>query len=261
MLFRRRPVWESDLHVVMNHIRFFFVLAFAGYHLQAAEVRIAVAANFADAIVPLAAAFEKQTGHRVVPAFGATGKFYVQIKQGAPFEIFLAADAKHPQLLESENLALPGTRFTYATGKIALWSPKPGYVDAAVKVLEAGGFKFIAIANPEVAPYGRAAQEYLLARKLWDNLAGRVVMGQDIGQAYQFVSTGNAELGFVALSQLQSPDKKAPGSFYIVPQKYYQPLVQQAIQIKAGAAAAQFLDFLKSAAAKQVIRTYGYEVR
>ena len=105
------------------------------------------------------------------------------------------------------------------------------------------------------------AQEYLLARKLWDTLAGRVVMGQDIGQAYQFVSTGNAELGFVALSQLQSPDKKASGSFYIVPQKYYQPLVQQAIQIKAGAAAAQFLDFLKSAAAKQVIRTYGYEVR
>lgn len=244
----------------MRCVKIFAILVFS-HSLYAGEIRLAVAANFSNTIAELVPLFEKQTGHKIVPSFGSTGKFFVQIKQGAPFDVFLAADAKHPQLLESEKLAVPGTRFTYATGKIALWSTKEGFVDAGGKVLEQGAFNFIAMANPDVAPYGRAAQEYLVARKLWDSLAGRVVMGQDIGQAYQFVSTGHAELGFVALSQILAPGKKSPGSFYIVPQKYYQPLEQQAIQIKAGEAATQFLEFLKSAPAKQVIRTYGYAVR
>jgi molybdate transport system substrate-binding protein len=239
-----------------------FALCAPLYHLSADELKIAVAANFTDAISTLAPEFEKQTGHKIVPVFGATGKFYLQIKNGAPFEVFLAADIKHPRLLESEGLSVAGSRFTYATGKIVLWSPKDNFIDVAGKVLEGDIFKFVAVANPDIAPYGRATLEYLIAVKLWDKLEARRVMGQDLGQAYAFVLSGAAELGFVGLSQLQGPaKKKIPGSYFIIPQRYYKPLEQQAIQVKKSAAASEFMEFLKSPAAKKIIRLYGYEVR
>lgn len=238
-----------------------FVIACGTSGLRADELKIAVAANFTDPMATLTPEFEKQSGHKLVSVFGSTGKFYLQIKHGAPFEVFVAADVKHPRLLESENLAFAGTRFTYATGKIALWSAKDGFIDAEAKVLETGAFKFIALANPDVAPYGRAAREYLMQKKLWEALQGRITMGQDIGQTHQFVSTGHAELGFVAYSQISGPGKKLSGSAYLVPQKFYKPLEQQAIQVKDSKAAAEFLHFLKSDAAKKIIREYGYEIR
>lgn len=224
------------------------------------ELKVAVAANFAEPMQVLAPQFEKETGHKIIAAFGSTGKFYAQIENGAPFEVFLAADAKHPQLLEAGNLAVPGTRFTYATGKIVLWSPKAGFVDAEAKVLTGKAFQFIAIANPDVAPYGRAAKEYLTARRLWETLSGKITMGQDIGQTYQFVSTGNAELGFVALSQVSGPGKTISGSYFIVPQNLYKLLEQQAIQIKKTKAGEDFLQFLKKPAIRGIIRGYGYGI-
>lgn len=238
-------------------ILFFLTIGF----ISAAEIKIAVAANFTDAMQTLTPEFEKQSGHKVVPVFGATGKFYLQIKHGAPFEVFLAADIKHPRLLESENLAVQGTRFTYATGKIMLWSPKENLVDVEGKVLTGDSFKFLAIANPDVAPYGKAAREYLVSQKLWDKLQGRMTFGQDLGQAYAFVVSGNAELGFVGLSQIQGPGKKISGSYFVIPQKSYKALEQQAILIKETKASKEFIDFLKSPGAKKIIREYGYEIQ
>jgi molybdate transport system substrate-binding protein len=235
-----------------------FTLPFAT--ICADELQVAAAANFTDAVQTLAPEFEKQYGHKLVPVFGSTGKFYLQIKHGAPFEVFLAADMRHPQLLESEGLAVAGSRFTYASGKIVLWSPKENYVDTAGKVIEGSAFKFVALANPDVAPYGLAAKEYLIAQKLWNKLQGRLTLGQDIGQAFAFVQTGNAELGFVALSQIQLPGKKIPGSYYIIPSQYYKPLEQQAIQLKQTRAAREFLQFLKNDVTKKIIRGHGYTV-
>lgn len=242
---------------------FFFVIGAATLtaRLAADELKLAVAANFTDALQTLAPQFEKHSGHQLVPVFGSTGKFYLQIKNGAPFEVFLAADVRHPQLLESEGGALKGTRFTYAVGKLVLWSPRENFVDAAGKVLEGPTFKFAAIANPELAPYGRAAKEYLVAKKLWQKLQGRLSTGQDIGQTFAFVQTGNAELGFVALSQIQQPGKKNPGSYYAIPAQHYQPLEQQAIQLKDSAAATAFMRFLNTPGAKKIIRAYGYGLR
>lgn len=241
--------------------RICLLVCVTGYALTAGELKVAVAANFTDTIGALAPEFEKQSGHKVVAVFGATGKFYLQIKHGAPFEVFLAADIKHPSLLESEGLAVAGTRFTYAVGKLVLWSAREGFVDASGKVLESSSFKNIALANPDVAPYGRAAQEYLVSQNYWDALQGKVVLGQDIGQTFVFVKTGSAELGFVALSQIQQPSKKIQGSYYIIPQKTYKPLEQQAIQIKESKPAAQFLQFLKGPTAQKTIRAFGYESR
>ncbi|MED5612160.1 molybdate ABC transporter substrate-binding protein, partial [Pseudomonas sp. JH-2] len=201
----------------------------AAHAALADEVQVAVAANFTAPIQAIAKDFEKDTGHKLVASFGATGQFYAQIRNGAPFEVFLAADDTTPAKLEQEKATVPGSRFTYAIGKLALWSAKDGYVDAKGAVLKQGGFQHLSIANPKTAPYGLAATQVLDKLGLKDKLAGKLVEGQNIGQAYQFVSSGNAELGFVALSQIYKDGKVTGGSAWIVPADLYEPIRQDAV--------------------------------
>lgn len=227
------------------------------------EVQVAVATNFTAPIQAIAKDFEKDTGHKLVASFGATGQFYAQIKNGAPFEVFLAADDSTPAKLEQEKAVVPGSRFTYAIGKLALWSPKDGYVDAKGEVLKKGGFQHLSIANPKTAPYGLAATQVLDKLGLKDKLTGRIVEGQNIGQAYQFVSSGNAELGFVALSQIYKDGKVTAGSAWIVPADLYEPIRQDAVILEKGkdnAAAKALVDYLKGPKAAAVIKAYGYEL-
>jgi molybdate transport system substrate-binding protein len=225
---------------------------------SADEIRIAVATNFSSTMADLVTRFEASSDHTVLVSTGSTGNQYAQIKNGAPFAAFFAADARRPELLEEEGVAIPGSRFTYAVGRIALWSPRADYVDAEGRVLETGRFRHLAIANPELAPYGAAARAVLQRRGLWDALEGRLVQGQDIGQAYSFVFSGNAELGFVAYSQLRRPGQLIEGSYWLVPETLHQPIEQQAVLLEDLPAARAFLEFVKSAEARAIIRVYGY---
>lgn len=228
---------------------------------QADDVQVAVAANFTAPMQKIAAAFEKDTGHKAVLAFGATGKFYAQIVNGAPFEVLLAADDATPAKLEAEHRTVPGTRFTYATGKLVLWSAQDGYVDRDGQVLATGHYAHLAIANPRTAPYGAAAVETLTRLNLYDRVRGKLVQGENIAQTHQFVSTGNAPLGFVALSQVYRDGKFTAGSGWIVPANLHAPIRQDAVILARGGAnpAARALeDYLKSDKAKDIIRSYGY---
>ena len=222
------------------------------------EVRVAVATNFATVMNTLVERFEEKSGHTVLVSSGSTGGHYAQIRNGAPFEAFFAADTERPRLLESEGRAVPGSRFLYAVGRVALWSSRADYVDADGKVLETGDFRHLAIANPELAPYGAAARDVLMARGLWDGLQSRLVMGQDIGQTYSFVQTGNAELGFVAWSQLQQPGVAIAGSYWLVPESLHRPIEQEAVLLRDVPAARALVEFIKSAEAREIIRSYGY---
>jgi len=227
----------------------------------AAETRVAVAANFTEPAKEIAARFEAKTGHKAILSFGSSGQFYTQIANGAPFEVFLSADVERPQKAETEGFAVAATRFTYATGRLALWSKTPGLVDARGAVLAKGNFEKIAIADPKTAPYGLAAVESLRKLGLYDRLTPKLVTGTTITQAYQFIDTGAAELGFVALSQVVNHKQ---GSRWIVPAANHTPIDQQAVLLKTGAdnaAAKAFLQFLKTSEAKAVIRRYGYEIR
>ncbi len=223
------------------------------------EIRAAVASNFAEAIQVLAGQFEAETGHRVTLIFGATGKHYAQISNGAPFDVFFAADEHRAERLEREGAAVPGSRFTYALGKLVLWSPRKGLVDSTGSVLRHGNFRYLAIANPRLAPYGRAAQEVLQTLGLWEALQGKMVRGENIGQAFQFIRSGNAELGFVALSQVKRPGGGIKGSWWEIPRKLYTPITQQAVLLKESEAARAFLGFVKSDAARKIIQSYGYD--
>jgi len=237
--------------------------AFALGTAHADEVQVAVAANFTAPIQAIAADFEKDTGHKLVAAYGATGQFYTQIKNGAPFEVFLSADDTTPQKLESEGATVKGSRFTYAVGTLALWSAKEGYVDAKGEVLKKNEFKHLSIANPKAAPYGLAATQLLAREGLSDQVKDKLVEGQNITQAYQFVSTGNAELGFVALSQIYKDGKVTGGSAWIVPASLHDPIKQDAVILHKGkdsAAAKALVDYLKSPKAAAVIKSYGYEL-
>ena len=202
--------------------------------VQADEVQVAVAANFTAPIQAIAADFEKDTGHKLVAAYGATGQFYTQIKNGAPFEVFLSADDTTPAKLETEGDTVKGSRFTYAVGTLALWSAKEGYVDAKGKVLADNQYKHLSIANPKTAPYGLAATQVLAKQGLTDKVKGKLVEGQNITQAFQFVSTGNAELGFVALSQIYKDGKVTNGSAWIVPSALHDPIRQDAVILNKG---------------------------
>ncbi len=233
------------------------LLLFAGW-VMAEKIHVAVASNFTGAIETLSERFEAKTGHTVTLIFGSTGKHYAQIENGAPFDVFLAADVRRPQRMEQDGIALPGTRFTYAVGKVVLWSPRVGYVDPKANVLERGGFRHLAIANPTLAPYGKAAQEVLQARGVWDELSGRIVRGENIGQALQFIRSGNAELGFVAWSQVKRPGRSVEGSWWEIPQTLYSPIEQQAVLLKDSKAARAFLLYIRSDEARDVIRGYGY---
>lgn len=227
------------------------------------EVQVAVAANFAGPFQKIAAGFAADTGHKVVTIIGSTGKFYSQIKQGAPFEVLLAADVDTPKKLEEEGLAVKGQRFTYARGRLVLWSSQPGVVDGKGEVLSKGGVARLALANPKLAPYGVAAVETLNALGLYDAVAPKIVQGDNIAQAYQFVSTGNADAGFLALSQVAQPDKPSLGSWWVVPAKLYSPILQEAALLKKGeghAAAVALLTYLKGDKAKSIIKSYGYEL-
>lgn len=227
----------------------------------AAEVQVAVAANFTAPLQAIARAFAQDSGHRVVPAFGASGQLYAQIQHGAPFEVFLAADASTPARLESAGAGVPGSRFTYAIGKLVLWSAQAGYVDDQGAVLKRNQFQHLAIANPKAAPYGLAAMQTLDRLGLRQALAGKLVEGQSITQTLQFVSTGNAELGFVALSQVYQDGKIADGSAWLVPETLYQPIRQDALLLKNGEhnpAASALLEYLKGPKAAAIIQSYGY---
>jgi len=228
---------------------------------SAGETKVAVAANFTEAAREIAAKFKARTGHDASLSFGASGQFYAQIANGAPYEVFLSADAERPQKAEAEGLAVPGSRFTYATGRLVLFSKTPGLVDGRGAVLANGKFEKLSIADPKTAPYGQAAVETLTRLKLYDTLKPKIVQGASITQAFQYVRTGAAELGFVALSQVID---EPVGSRWVVPASYHAPIDQQAVLLKTGAnseAAKAFLKFLKSGEAKAIIKRYGYEVR
>ncbi|MBD8563842.1 molybdate ABC transporter substrate-binding protein [Oxalobacteraceae sp. CFBP 8763] len=230
---------------------------------HAGEVQVAVAANFAGPMEKLAEQFQKDTGHKAVVASGATGKFYAQIRNGAPFEVLLSADDETPARLEAEGQVVAKSRFTYAVGRLVLWSAKANYVDAAGAVLKTGDFTHLAIANPKTAPYGAAAVAVIDKLGLTARLQPRLVQGENIAQAFQFASTGNAELGFVAQAQVWRDGKFTAGSGWIVPATMHAPIRQDAALLTRGAknpAAQALLDYLRTDKAKALIRAYGYEV-
>lgn len=237
-------------------------LALASVSLaHAGRVQVAVAANFTAPMQKLAAQFEADTGHTAELSFGSTGKLYAQISNGAPFQILLAADDKTPARLEREGMVVSESRFTYAIGALVLWSANPGTVDAQGHALTAGSFRHLAIANPKLAPYGLAAIQTMEKLGVAQSLEPRFVQGENIGQTYQFVASGNAELGFVALSQVMVDGKIAKGSAWQVPAELHDAIRQDAVMLGSGKdnpAAAALMQYLKSDKARTVIRAYGY---
>jgi len=226
---------------------------------SAATVQVAVASNFMEPAKEIAAAFTAKTGHQATLSFGPSGQFYTQITHGAPFEVFLSADKERPQQAEKDRFSVNGTRFTYAVGRLALHSARSGFIDANGKVLARADFAHLAIADPAIAPYGLAAIESLGKLGLYDRLKPKIVQGSSIAQTFQFVQTGAAEVGFVALSQVIN---RTDGSRWVVPARLHSPIDQQAVLLKTGAnnpAAKAFMTFLKSHTARAIIRRYGYE--
>lgn len=238
-------------------------LLFMAGTLHAAQARVAVAANFAEPVKAIAAVLQKTTGHTLKITVGSTGRLYAQIRNGAPFDVLLSADTHAPAQLEADGLAQPGSRFTYATGKLVLWSSDPNRVDARGAVLETGGFRKLAIANPKTAPYGAASIEVMDKLGLSAVLKPKLVQGESIGQTYNFAFTGNAEIAFVALSQVLEGGRLKSGSVWAVPQHLYAPIRQDAVLLKSGAnneAAQALLQLLKSPDIKSLIRSHGYDL-
>lgn len=233
-------------------------LLLPGSSASAEDFIIAVASNFTAPAKTLAEQFETTTAHQVTLVFGSTGKHYAQITHGAPYDALLAADAWRPKILEDNGLAIPDSRFVYAVGKLALWSAQPGYVDADGAVLARDDFRFLAIANPDLAPYGAAALEVLQALRVWDRLQGRIVKGENIGQTFQFVHSRNAQLGFVAVAQIRGLENPVSGSMWVVPQTLYRPIEQHAVLLTDSTGAREFLAYLQSERARVVIAEFGY---
>jgi molybdate transport system substrate-binding protein len=236
-------------------------LAHAG--VLAAQAQVAVAANFAEPIKAIAAVLEKTTGHTLRLSTGASGAFYTQIRNGAPFDVFLSADNERPEQLEKDGLALPGSRFTYATGKLVLWSAKAGRVDDQGAVLKAADLGKVAYANPKTAPYGAAAAQVLDKLGLRGTITPKLVQGESIGQTFNFVKTGNADVGFVAMSQVLEGGRLKEGSMWAIPQANYDPIRQDAVLLKKGAdneAAKALLRLLQSPNIRDLIRSYGYDI-
>jgi molybdate transport system substrate-binding protein len=228
---------------------------------QAAEVGVAVASNFMAPMQKIAQAFEQDTGHKAILSFGSTGSFYAQIKNGAPFQVLLAADAQTPLRLEKEGLGVAGSRVTYATGKLVLWSRQPGLVDDQGAVLRSGRFERMALANPKLAPYGAAAVEVLSQLGVLKEMQPKLVQGENIAQTYQFIATGNAQLGFVALSQVLVDGKITQGSGWPVPPGLHAPILQDAVLLTQGRnnpAAPALLAYLQGEKARALIRSFGY---
>ena len=236
-------------------------LALASWSAQAAQATVAVAANFAEPLRALAAVLEKTTGHRLEIVVGATGRLYAQIANGAPFDVFLAADQATPAKAESEGLTVPGSRFTYATGQLVLWSARADLVDGQGQVLRREGWRRLAVANPRTAPYGAAALQTLDRLGLQQALAPRLVQGESIAQAYNFAHTGNADLAFVAMSQVLESGRLKSGSMWVVPKQHHDPIRQDVVLLKRGAsneAARALMALMQSPAGKDLIRSFGY---
>ena len=228
-----------------------------------ATVLVAVAANFSKPMTEIVSQFEKATGHSVKLSFGSSGKFVSQLENGGPFEVLVSADEKGPEKLEQAGLTVPNTRFVYALGKLVLWSSKPNFVDDKGKILMTSNFKHLALADPKVAPYGAAAIDVLKKMKLLEKLQPLFVQGENIAQTYQFISTANAELGFLALSQVIENGKIVGGSSWIIPDNLHAPIRQGAVLMKIGAenpAAHALIDYLKSIPALAIIKKYGYDL-
>ena len=229
---------------------------------RADEVLVAVATNFLNPMKELAGTFEESTGHRATLSGGSSGKLYAQIRNGAPFEVFLSADADRPRLLEAANFTVNGSRFTYAIGRVVLWSSdSQSTSEEGQEVLAKGNFTHLAIANPKTAPYGLAAVQVMKQWGLWESLRPRIVQGENIGQTFQFVASGNAQLGFVALSQISDPRFREHGTRWDIPTALYAPLSQDAVLLKPGQAnpaAAALLEFFRGDEARAVIARYGY---
>jgi molybdate transport system substrate-binding protein len=227
---------------------------------HADEVKVAVAANFAGPMQKIAAQFEQDSGHKMVISVGSTGKFYAQIVNGAPFEILLAADDETPSRLAREGHGQKESQFTYAIGKLVLWSPKADVVDAQAQILKQGRFDKLAAADPRLAPYGAAAVQTLSKLGLLDTLRPKMVTGENIGQTFQFVATGNATLGFVAFSQIIK-DGQPTGSWWEVPGNFHDPIRQDAIVLRPGVgkpAVQAFAQYLRGDKARAAIKQFGY---
>jgi molybdate transport system substrate-binding protein len=247
---------------MVRHLLLIYALMMCMATAHAGEATVAVASNFTAPMQKLAPLFEKDTGHKLVLAFGSTGGFYAQIKNGGPFHVLLSADDETPLKLEKEGLGIKGTRFTYATGQLILWSKRPAFIDEKADVLKTGQFQRIAIANPKLAPYGSAALETLQKLGLLQQLQPKLVQGDNIAQTYQFVNTENAQLGFVALSQVFAGGKLTQGSGWIVPSHLHAPIQQDAVLLSVGQnnpAATALLSYLKTDKVKALIQSYGYQ--
>lgn len=228
--------------------------------LYADDLQVAVASNFAPVLEQLAEEFETQSGHHLILITGATGQHYAQIVNGAPFEVFLSADSERPTQLEADGVAVAGSRFTYALGKLVLWSADSSLVDANGEILGNGSFRHLAIANPALAPFGLAAKQVLEARKLWEQMQDRIVQGENITQTLQFVQTGNAELGFIAYSQWLQLDADKKGSVWEVPAELHTPIIQQGVILKDSAAARAFVAFIQDEQSRSYILAQGYDL-
>ncbi len=234
-----------------------FAFAFSGKS-QASEITVAVASNFSSTIKAIAKQFEEDRGHKVYVSVGSSGRHYAQIKNGAPYDVFLSADAHRPTLLEEQGIAVAKSRFTYALGRIVLWSPDKTLIDDQGHILRDPQFKHIAMANPKLAPYGRSAKEIIDAIGLWDALSNHIVQGENIGQTFQFVKSGNAQLGFVAWSQIKQSGITAEGSHWQVPEALYTPIEQQAVLLNDNPVAIEFIAYLQNDSVRSVIRDAGY---
>ena len=253
--------FKTKLGLIGGVLLVFFLLHVSD--ALAKELRIAVASNFLLPLKELSRKFKESTGHKVVVISGSTGKLYAQIKQGAPFDILLAADSLRPELLEKEGIGVPGSRFTYAVGRLALWSADSTLpLNNDLQVLNNKNFRYLAIANPKTAPYGKAAEQVLRKKGFWEQIQNRLVRGENISQTFQFVMTGNADIGFIALSQLRK--NQGLGFSWIVPQEWHDPIQQQCILLKrakTNKAAQQFLNFVKSNRIQKQIESYGYSLK
>ncbi len=249
--------------VVSGVVLAFFLLYVSD--VLAKELRVAVASNFLLPLKELSREFKESTGIKVVVISGSTGKLYAQIKQGAPFDILLAADSIRPELLEKEGMGVPGSRFTYAVGRLALWSADSTLpLKNDLQVLNHKNFRYLAIANPKTAPYGKAAEQVLRKKGFWEQIQNRLVRGENISQTFQFVMTGNADIGFIALSQLRRHQRHISGNSWIVPADWHDPIQQQGILLKrakTNKAARQFLNFIKSNRIQKQIESYGYSLK
>jgi len=238
---------------------------FISTHSVANEIRIAVASNFYPTMKAIVEQFELENYesskiNKIVLISGSSGKHYAQIMNGAPFDIFFSADKLRPVLLEKEGIVENESRFTYALGKIVLWSPANGFVDPKGQVLYDNNFRFLAIANPKIAPYGIATKETLVSMGLWKNMDKKLVRGENIAQAFQFINTGNAKLGFVSFSQLMSPNFSLVGSFWEVPKSLYNPIEQQAVLLKDSLLGRNFMEFVQTDKALNIISKFGYDL-